>query len=174
MSEQITLAGGCFWCLDAAYRRVRGIQSSTCGYAGGSTINPTYDEVCTGATGHAEAVQLRFDPKIIILDDILDIFWTIHDPTTLNRQGNDVGTQYRSMIFYGNQVQEKNIEASIKRAQKLWKDPIVTEVVPFKQFFVAEPEHQNYFTNHPEAAYCQVVINPKLQKLQHKFRRLLA
>jgi peptide-methionine (S)-S-oxide reductase len=172
--DEITLAGGCFWCLDAAYRLVRGIQRSTCGYAGGDTVSPTYEQVCTGATGHAEAVQLQFDPKAITLDDIFDVFWAIHDPTTLHRQGNDVGTQYRSMIFYHNQAQKLAAQNSLQRAQKLWEDPIVTEIVPLKQFFAAEPEHQNYFANHPEASYCQVVINPKLQKLQQKFRQLLA
>src|SRR5688572_22824022 len=126
MSEQATLAGGCFWCLDAAYRRVRGIEQSICGYSGGNADNPSYREVHAAASGHAEVVQLTFDPAVISFETILDIFWAIHDPTTLNRQGHDVGSEYRSAIFYHNQVQRKIAEQSLQRAQKLWKDPIVT------------------------------------------------
>lgn len=169
----ITLAGGCFWCLDAAYRQVKGVSQSVCGYAGGHTPNPTYEQLHATNTGHAEAVQLTYDPDVISLSAVLEIFWVLHDPTTLNRQGNDIGPEYRSMILYQDAQQQHIAETSRQEAQKLWPDPIVTQIVPLEAFYEAEPEHQNYFARHPESAYCQVVINPKLQKLQHKFQQLL-
>jgi peptide-methionine (S)-S-oxide reductase len=168
-TESIVLGGGCFWCLEASYQLIEGVTAVTSGYAGGSTDNPDYYGVSSGKTGHAEVVKVDFDPSIINLDDILDIFWAIHDPTTLNRQGHDVGSQYRSVILYDNKEQETVALASKKKASALWEDPIVTEIVPLKDFYKADPEHQNYFKNHPEQAYCQVIINPKLQKLRAKF-----
>lgn len=173
MTESITLGGGCFWCLDAAYRRVKGIESSICGYAGGDVSNPTYEMVCTGTTGHAEVVQLHFNPDSIGLDTILDIFWAIHNPTTPNRQGNDVGSQYRSIILYHDHQQKQVAEASMRRVSELWDEPIVTQILPLQKFYKAEEEHQNYFTRHPEVAYCQVVINPKLHKLQQQFQKFI-
>lgn len=171
--KQATLGGGCFWCLDAAYRLIRGIEDSVCGYAGGNIANPTYEQVSSGDTGHAEVVQLTYDESSISYKDILDIFWAIHNPTTLNRQGNDVGSQYRSVVFYYNDDQKKIAEESMAEVQKLWKDPIVTELLPFGEFYEAEDYHQNYFTKNPDQAYCQVVINPKIKKLQEKFQSQL-
>ena len=171
--HEIILGGGCFWCLDAVYRQVKGIESSLCGYAGGTVANPIYEQVSSGNTGHVEVVQLRYEPEVISLTTILDIFWATHDPTTLNRQGNDKGPQYRSIIFYQNDEERAVIAASLTKAQKLWDDPIVTEVKPLDTFYPAEAYHQNYFVTHPEQAYCQVIINPKLQKLQHNFASLL-
>lgn len=164
-----TLGGGCFWCLEAAYQLIDGVNSVVPGYAGGKTKNPSYKEVCTGTTGHAEVVQIDFDESKLSYQDVLDIFWAIHDPTTPNRQGNDVGEQYRSIILYHDESQKKTALESIKEVQKLWPDPIVTEVKPLDVFYEAEPEHHNYFVNHPNQAYCQVIINPKLQKLRKKF-----
>ncbi|HSX28586.1 MAG TPA: peptide-methionine (S)-S-oxide reductase MsrA [Candidatus Saccharimonadales bacterium] len=171
--EHATLGGGCFWCLDAVYRQVRGVENSVCGYAGGTAANPSYEDVHTGDTGHAEVVQLTFDPKVITYETLLDIFWTIHDPTSLNRQGHDVGPEYRSIILYDGTSQHRVAEDSMAAAAKLWKEPIVTELVPLKVFYPAEEAHQNFFEKHPEFAYCQVIINPKLHKLQQKFARLL-
>lgn len=173
MSSAIILGGGCFWCLDAAYREVRGILSSTAGYSGGAIDHPTYQKVASGATGHAEVVRLVYDEQVIDLDSILNIFWAIHDPTTPNRQGHDVGSQYRSCIFYEHESDRSVIDASIKMAQLVWKDPIATEVAKFKVFYPAEEEHQNYYAKNPEAGYCQVVINPKLQKLRQAAASLL-
>lgn len=172
-TESIVLGGGCFWCLEASYQLIRGVTKVTSGYAGGSVPNPTYYAVATGKTGHAEVVKVEFDPDIISLSDILDVFWAIHDPTTLNRQGNDVGTDYRSIILYVGDNQKKVTEESIKAVAKLWPNPIVTELEPLEKFYQAEPEHQNYFKNHPAQAYCQVVINPKLEKLRAKFAEKL-
>lgn len=174
MSSSIILGGGCFWCLDAAYREVRGILSSTAGYSGGPIDHPTYKTVASGTIGHAEVVRLIYDERVISLDSILNIFWVIHDPTTPNRQGHDIGTQYRSCIFYEHDSDRAVIEASVKMAQLLWKDPIVTEVAKFKVFYPAEEEHQNYYAKNPEASYCQVVINPKLNKLRQAAAGLLA
>jgi len=164
-----TLGGGCFWCLEAAYQLIDGVEKVVPGYAGGQTKNPTYYEVCNGKTGHAEVVQITFDINTIEYEDILNIFWAIHDPTTLNRQGNDEGTQYRSIILYHNEEQKAIAETSKIETQKLWNDPIVTELKPIDIFYEAEPDHHNYFITHPEKAYCQVVINPKLDKLRQKF-----
>lgn len=167
--ESIVLGGGCFWCLEASFQLIAGVESVVSGYAGGHTKNPSYYEVCDGKTGHAEVVKVMFDSKILSLNDVLDIFWTIHNPTTLNRQGNDSGTQYRSVILYANEHQKEVAEASKQEVSKVWDDPIVTEIVPLETFYEAEPEHQNYFVDHPEQAYCQVIINPKLKKLREKF-----
>lgn len=168
-----TLGGGCFWCLEAVYQRVKGIEKVESGYAGGRMPHPNYEDVSGGKTGHAEVVQLTFDPEVITYEQILEVFWTIHDPTTPNRQGNDIGTQYRSIILYHNNAQKASAEASKDAAQKAWGAAIVTEITPFDRFYAAEDYHQNYFANHPEQAYCQVVINPKLHKLQQKFAALL-
>jgi peptide-methionine (S)-S-oxide reductase len=172
--ESIVLGGGCFWCLDAAYRRVKGVTTVTSGYAGGTWPNPSYERVTTGTTGHAEVVQIEFNEKLINLQTILEIFWTLHDPTTLNRQGNDIGTQYRSIILFDSAKQQSEIEKSIqKTAIPLWGNHITTEVVPLEKFYPAEDYHQDYFNKHPEQGYCQIIINPKLVKLTKKFAQLL-
>lgn len=175
MNEQqtATLGGGCFWCLEASYQLIKGVEKVVNGYAGGHTDNPTYESVSTRTTGHAEVVQIHFDPKIITYKEILDIFWAIHDPTTLNRQGNDVGDDYRSIILFNDAKQKEVSEESIKEVAKLWPNPIVTELKPLEHFYPAEDYHQNYFNNHPEQAYCQIVINPKLEKLRRKFEARL-
>lgn len=167
--ETATLAGGCFWCLEAAYQLIEGVIKVVPGYAGGDGSRPTYWNVHEGKGGYAESVQITYDPSIVSYEDLLDIFWAIHDPTTPNRQGNDVGPEYRSMILYENDVQKKVAEASRDTVQKLWNDPVVTEIKKLETFFEAEPEHHNYFKNHLEQAYCQVIINPKLEKLRIKF-----
>lgn len=167
--ETIVLGGGCFWCLDAGFKLIQGVTDVVAGYAGGTAEDADYYKVCTGATNHAEVVSVTFDTSQISLADILDIFWAVHDPTTLDRQGNDVGTQYRSVIFYGSDEQKAVAEESIKSVQELWDDPVVTELKPLEKFFPAEDYHQDYFNNNPQQAYCQVVINPKLLKLKQKF-----
>lgn len=169
MVQSIVLGGGCFWCLEASYQLVKGVVEVVPGYAGGNTKNPTYWDLHDKETGHAEVVRVTFDDAVISLDEILEIFWTIHDPTTPDRQGNDVGSEYRSMILFENTEQQKIVETSKAAAQKLWDDPIVTEIKPLDQFYEAEEEQHNYYQKHPEAAYCQVIINPKLAKLQAKF-----
>ena len=166
LRETATLAGGCFWCLDAAYRRIGGVTGSVSGYSGGPGANPSYRDVCSGRTGHAEAVQVEFDPEVISYPEILEIFWTIHDPTTLNRQGADVGTQYRSAIFYDGPGQKAAAEASRDDIQKLWPDPVVTEITPLEAFYPAEEYHQDYYAKNPMQGYCVAVINPKLRKLR--------
>ncbi len=159
-----TIAGGCFWCLDAVYRRIKGITSVVSGYTGGSVDNPTYYQVASGATGHAEAVQLTFDESIIPEAVILDLFFLIHDPTTLNRQGADEGTQYRSALFYANDSQKQTFVDAIERAKQHWGDHIVTEVTPLDTFYPAEDEHQDYFNQNPGNGYCSIVIAPKIVK----------
>ena len=173
--EIATLGGGCFWCIEAAFQEIRGVINVESGYAGGTTVSPTYEQVCTGTTGHAEVVQVTFDPKIISFKDILEVFFTAHDPTTLNRQGADVGTQYRSVIFYHNERQKKNAEQVIQKfdAARVRDDAIVTTVEPLKKFYKAEDYHRKYFDRHPEAAYCRVVIAPKIAKLRKKYREKL-
>ncbi len=173
MSKKAYLAGGRFWCLDASYGMIRGVTDVVSGYAGGSTPDPSYAAISHGDTGHAETVEITFDPKIINYTQLLEVFWAIHDPTTLNRQGSDVGTQYRSVIFYADEEQKTLAETSIKQAQQLWDDPIVTELKALEHFYPAEAEHQDYYTKHPEQAYCQIVINPKLAKLRDQYQRLL-
>ena len=169
--EVATLGGGCFWCTEAVFNELKGVEQVEPGYSGGSLPNPTYEQVCSGTTGHAEVVQVTFDPKVISYKDILDVFFAIHDPTTLNRQGNDVGTQYRSVIFYHNEEQKVTAEKIIEELTeaKTWDAPIVTQVEPFKVFYQAEEYHKNYFKRHPEQAYCQVVIAPKVAKFRKLF-----
>ncbi|HVT39659.1 MAG TPA: peptide-methionine (S)-S-oxide reductase MsrA [Gemmatimonadaceae bacterium] len=175
-SEVATLAGGCFWCLEAVYLELRGVQRVVSGYTGGRRPNPTYEQVCSGVTGHAEVVQVTFDPLVISYRDLLDVFFTIHDPTTLNRQGNDSGTQYRSAIYFHSPEQERMARETIEEltAQKLWGDPVVTEVAPLDNFWPAEAYHQNYFANHAENPYCAVVIAPKVSKARKMFMEKLA
>jgi peptide-methionine (S)-S-oxide reductase len=169
--EVVTLASGCFWCTEAVFKRVNGVISAVSGYSGGPVDNPSYNQVCSGRTGHAEAVQVKFDPKIISLEQILEIFWYTHDPTTLNRQGNDVGTQYRSAVFYNSQSQ-KDIALKIKNdleSKKVYQNPIVTEITPFKNFYQAEEYHKDYYDNNKTVPYCSYVIDPKISKLLTKF-----
>lgn len=167
--EKALLGGGCFWCIEAVYNRVKGVGSAISGYAGGARKNPSYEQVCTGATGHAEVVEITFDAEIIGFEEILDIFWAIHDPTTLNAQGADKGTQYRSVIYYQNEEQKDKAIRSMENAQRDWKDPIVTELSPAPEFFPAETYHQNYYNEHPTQGYCYVVIAPKIEKFMSKF-----
>jgi len=173
--EAATLGGGCFWCIEAAFNEIRGVVNVESGYAGGELASPTYEQVCTGTTGHAEVVQVTFDPHIISFREILEIFFTAHDPTTLNRQGADVGNQYRSVIFYHNEKQKEVAEQVIAElnAAKVWDNPIVTQVEPFKNFYKAEDYHRKYFSRHPEAAYCRIVIAPKIAKLRKEYREKL-
>lgn len=171
--ETITLGGGCFWCLDAVYRRVKGVTGVISGYAGGHVENPAYHQVCQGVTGHAEVVLITFDSSNVSLEQLLEIFWTIHDPTTLNRQGADTGTQYRSIILYTDDRQKRRILNSLSQAASLWGKGITTEVKPLNGFYPAEEEHQDYFNRHPDLAYCTAVINPKLEKLRSKHAGLL-
>ncbi len=170
-SEIATLAGGCFWCLDGAFSQIEGVDRVVAGYTGGSTINPSYEQVCSGTTGHAEAVQVTFNPTKISYRQILEIFFSVHDPTTLNRQGADIGTQYRSAIFYQNESQRTDAEGLIKELEKsrTWKNPIVTQLSKLDKFYPAEEYHQNYLENHPEAAYCRIVISPKIIKLRKRW-----
>lgn len=165
------LAGGCFWCLDAVYRRLRGVESVVSGYAGGDLPYPSYEQVSLGNTGHAEAVQITFDESVIPSDVILDLFFLIHDPTTLNRQGNDVGTQYRSVMFYDGEEQKEAFVAALERAKKHWGNNIVTELQSLDTFYPAEDYHQDYFNKNPAAGYCQVIIGPKISKARQKFTK---
>jgi len=171
-TETTTLANGCFWCSEAVFKRLKGVESVLPGYAGGTVKNPTYDEVCMENTGHAESIQVKFDPKIISFEKILHIFWHTHNPTTLNRQGNDIGTQYRSAIFFHDEKQKAIAEKSKKDIEQagLYKDPIVTEITPFKNFYIAEDYHKNYYDKHQEAPYCNFVIDPKIHKLLQQYR----
>jgi len=164
--EKATFGGGCFWCVEAVYERLPGVQSVIAGYAGGTKPHPTYEEVCTGKTGHAEVAQITFDPEKITYEQLLEMFWKAHDPTTLNRQGADVGTQYRSVIFYHDEKQKVAAEKSKTEAQKSFDDPIVTEIQPLKEFYPAENYHQEYYRNHANAPYCTFIIKPKLKKLK--------
>lgn len=165
MTEQITLAGGCFWCTESVFIRIPGVLKSVSGYANGTKAHPTYQDVCTGTTGHAEVVQITFDPAIISLPALLDLFFQAHDPTTLNRQGGDTGTQYRSGIYTSSETQKSVADAAVARAQTKWDRPIVTEVVALTAFWPAEDYHQDYFNKNPNQAYCRAVIPPKLKKL---------
>lgn len=171
MIEITTLANGCFWCTEAIFKRLKGVKSVLPGYAGGTVKNPSYDQVCTGTTGHAESTQIEFDPKVISFEKLLDIFWHTHNPTTLNRQGNDVGTQYRSAIFYHDEKQKEIAERTKKELEKegVYKDSIVTEISPFKNFYVAEDYHKNYYEHHQDAPYCTFVIDPKIHKLLQQY-----
>ena len=170
-TEIATLAGGCFWCVEAVFDDLKGITGVESGYSGGKTANPTYEQVCTGRTGHAESVQITFDPDKISYKDLLRVFFTVHDPTTLNRQGNDVGTQYRSAIFYHDESQRQTAEevkAEIQ-SENIWESPIVTEITPYSAFYKAEDYHQEYFANNPNQAYCRVVIAPKVAKFRKMY-----
>ena len=171
MSKAV-FGGGCFWCLDAIFRNVKGVKNVTCGYAGGKRANPTYEQVCTGVTGHAEVVEIEYDEDKISYDDLLEIFFNIHDPTQLNRQGNDVGTQYRSIILYLDEIQK---EKALKKIEELKKRGInvVTEVKPLEMFYPAEDYHQNYFYNNPFNPYCAYVIAPKIEKFFKKFGKMV-
>lgn len=173
--EQATFGAGCFWCVEAIYQRVNGVEAVESGYSGGHVENPTYSEVTSGRTGHAEVVRVLFDPEIISFEELLEVFWHTHDPTTLNRQGADVGPQYRSAIFYHNEEQKVIAEKSLKKTDEsdLWANPIVTEISPLINYFVAEDYHQNYFNNNPNAGYCSVVIAPKVAKFKKEFPHLL-
>jgi peptide-methionine (S)-S-oxide reductase len=179
MSDQLataTLGAGCFWCVEAVFQELKGVHSVVSGYAGGLTENPTYYQICSGTTGHAEVVQLTFDPAVISFADLLYVFWRTHDPTTLNRQGADVGTQYRSAIFYHSEEQRVIAEQAKQEANAsgLWSRPIVTEIVPFTTFYPAEDYHQNYYRSNPYQPYCTVVIDPKMRKLRKEFQDKLA
>jgi peptide-methionine (S)-S-oxide reductase len=174
-TEQATLAGGCFWCLEAVYVQLKGVQKAVSGYAGGHDPNPTYQAVCNGTTGHAEVVQITYDPAVVSYQDLLNVFFTIHDPTTLNRQGNDVGTQYRSAIYTHNDEQKAIAEQTIADLAKsgLWSNPIVTEVTPLDTFYAAEAYHQDYYANNPNQGYCRVVIAPKVAKFRKQYMEQL-
>ncbi|MDD5288989.1 MAG: peptide-methionine (S)-S-oxide reductase MsrA [Dehalococcoidales bacterium] len=173
--EVATLAGGCFWCLEAVFKEVHGVQRVLSGYTGGKAVNPTYEEVCSDKTGHAEAIDITFFPDVISYREILEIFFTIHDPTTPNRQGSDVGTQYRSAIFYHNEAQKTIAEQVIKEINDahIWDASIVTEVKPYTKFYSAEDYHRDYFARNPEQAYCQAIIAPKVAKFRKKWEKKL-
>lgn len=167
--EKALLGGGCFWCIEAVYTRVDGVHSAISGYAGGARRNPNYEQVCTGVSGHAEVVEITYDPSIITYEEILDIFWEVHNPTTLNQQGADKGSQYRSVIYYYNEEQHTKALQSIKNIQSFWDNPIVTELSSIPEFFPAEEYHQNYYAEHPTQGYCYAVIKPKIEKFMKKF-----
>lgn len=171
--ETIILAGGCFWCIEAVFQEINGVENVVSCYTGGTTVNPTYQQVCSGETGHAEAVQVSFDPSKISYREILEIFFSVHDPTTLNRQGDDVGTQYRSAIFYQSEQQKAIAEQLIRELDKahLWKKPIVTQILPLDKFYPAEDYHRDYFAQHPEQAYCRMVISPKINKFRKQWAK---
>lgn len=174
--EVATLGGGCFWCLEAVYNDFKGIQKVESGYAGGHVVNPSYKDVCNETTGHAEVVQVTFDPQVVSFRDLLNVFFTIHDPTTPNRQGYDVGTQYRSAIFYHNEEQKKIAEQAIAEltSEKIWPNRIVTELTPLATFYKAEDYHQRYFERNPNQGYCQAVVAPKVSKARKKFVEMLS
>lgn len=173
--ETATFGAGCFWCVEAIFQQLKGIHQVVPGYAGGTVEDPTYKQVCTETTGHAEVVQITFDPEVISYEDLLYVFWRTHDPTTLNRQGADVGTQYRSMIFYHNEDQKALAERSKQETETsgLWPEPIVTEIVPFRNFYNAEEYHQNYYRLNPYQPYCRAVIDPKVRKFKKEFQEKL-
>jgi peptide-methionine (S)-S-oxide reductase len=170
--DTATFGEGCFWCSEAIFKRLKGVESVISGYSGGTTENPTYEQVCTGKTGHAEVCQIIYNPKIISFDDLLQVFWKTHNPTTLNKQGADVGTQYRSVIFYHNEAQKKKAEYYKDELNKsgAWKEPIVTEISPFAVFYKAEDYHQDYFEKNPHQGYCSFVITPKVEKFEKVFK----
>jgi methionine-S-sulfoxide reductase len=173
--DTATFGGGCFWCIETIFQDLKGVEKVESGYSGGSTKNPTYEQVCTGTTGHAEVIQLTFDPAVISFEQILTVFFHVHDPTTLNRQGADVGTQYRSVIFYNSPAQKETAEKVIAdiTASKLWDDPVVTEVSMLGDYYKAEDYHQDYYNNNPEKSYCSFVISPKVKKFYKEFPHLL-
>lgn len=168
----VTFGSGCFWCTEAIFENVKGVSKVVSGYAGGKVFNPTYEEVCTGSTGHAEVVQITYDSSVVSFEELLEIFWQTHDPTTLNRQGADVGTQYRSVIFYHDENQKEKAKYFKDKLNKegIWKTPIVTEISPLTEFFIAEKYHQDYYTNNPNQGYCSFVITPKLEKFKKIFK----
>ncbi|MEO0896164.1 MAG: peptide-methionine (S)-S-oxide reductase MsrA [Bacteroidota bacterium] len=166
-------AGGCFWCTEAIYQDLKGVHAVVSGYTAGHVANPTYKEVCSGTTGHTEGIKITYDPAVITYDQLLDIFFTTHDPTTLNRQGNDVGTQYRSGVYYATEEEKDKAKAAITRAQELYPNPIVTEVEPLEIFYEAEDYHQNYFNEHGNQPYCAFVINPKVSKFRKQYADML-
>lgn len=166
------LGGGCFWCIDAVFRRLKGVTEVVSGYAGGNVKSPDYYQVSSGDTGHAEVVKVTFDESILPPNELLDLFFLIHDPTTLNRQGNDIGPQYRSIMLYTDTTQKTAFEAAIERAKTHWEDSIVTEIKPLKAFYEAEPEHQDYFNKNPTAGYCTIIIQPKIIKARRSYKKL--
>jgi peptide-methionine (S)-S-oxide reductase len=170
--DTATLGGGCFWCVEAVYVELKGVLSVMPGYSGGARPNPTYEQVCSGATGHAEVIQVTYDPSVLTYDELLEVFWTVHDPTTLNRQGNDIGTQYRSVIFYHSDDQKQKAEFYKKRLNDsgAYANPVVTEITAFKEFFPAEDYHKNYFANNPNQPYCTFVVQPKVEKFRKVFK----
>jgi peptide-methionine (S)-S-oxide reductase len=165
-TESIVLGGGCFWCTDAAYKLLPGVVHVTCGYAGGTERNPTYEDICAHTTGHAEVIKIDFDPAVVSLGSVIDYFWSVHNPTQVGGQGHDMGPQYRSIILYANPAQKAAAEASRAEAQKIFRDPITTEIVPLTQFWPAEGYHQDYFAKNPDEGYCSFVIAPKIKKLK--------
>ena len=173
-TEVATFGGGCFWCMEAVFQRIPGVISVASGYAGGKTENPSYKQVCTGETGHAEVIQIQFDPHKLSYAKLLEFFWDAHDPTTLNKQGNDVGTQYRSIILYSNDAQKLAAEKSKVEMQKNFSKPIVTQIVPLTKFYKAEAYHQNYYNDNSEQPYCSITIRPKIEKLEKKLKAMHA
>ena len=171
--EKFTLGGGCFWCLDSAYSQLKGVAEVTCGYAGGHDRHPNYESVCNGTTGHAEVVSVEFDPEVISEEVILDVFFTVHDPTQLNRQGHDVGTQYRSAMFYESQRQKELFESAVAQANETWGGRVVTEITQLQEFFEAEDYHQDYFAKNPTQGYCVAVVAPKVSKVRASFSHLI-
>ncbi|MBN1567675.1 MAG: peptide-methionine (S)-S-oxide reductase MsrA [Acidobacteria bacterium] len=167
-----TFGSGCFWCTEAIFERLDGVEKAVSGYSGGHVENPTYEQVCTGTTGHAESIQITYDPSKVSYDALLEVFWKTHDPTTKNRQGNDIGPQYRSVIFYHDAEQKKLAESYKSKldAERIWNRPIITEIVPFTRFWPAEDYHQNYYDNNPSKSYCSVVITPKIEKFRKIFK----
>jgi len=175
MTETATFGGGCFWCIEAALKELRGVEEVTSGYAGGSTSNPTYREVCSGTTGHAEVVQVEYDPEEVSYLELLEVFFKIHDPTTKDRQGPDVGSQYRSIVLYHDDEQREQVEGFIERLnEEVYEDQIVTEVEPLGRFYEAESKHQDYYEKNPADGYCQVQVKPKVKKVRKEFAALLA
>ena len=175
MTQTAVLGGGCFWCVEAAFNQLQGVQRVVSGYMGGHVKNPSYEQICGGKTGHAEVAEITFDPDVISYEDLLEVFFTVHDPTTLNRQGNDVGEQYRSVIFYRDEEQHQralNVIDELKK-ERAFKDPIVTAVEPASTFYPAESYHQDYFKNHPYQPYCMFVVSPKVKKIREKFAKKL-
>lgn len=170
--ETITLGGGCYWCVEAVYENLKGVKSVVSGFSGGKNANPSYEEVCSGTTGHAEVVQITFDKNVTNLDEIFKVFFTVHDPTTLNQQGADKGTQYRSVIFYANEEQKQEAQSIISELNKakVYQNPIVTTIEPFTKFYKAEDYHQNYYANNKNQPYCQLVIQPKIEKFEKVFK----
>lgn len=173
MLEKAVFAGGCFWCTEAIFKELKGVASVTSGYTGGTLEEPTYEQVSVGSSGHVEAIETMFDPKVISYEDLLDVFLRTHDPTTPDRQGADVGPQYRSVVFYMNAIQKKEAKAAVQEAQKLYNDPLVTDIKPFEVFYPAENYHQDYYEKNRNQTYCRLIIDPKIQKLKKDFKKYL-